>query len=247
MTKILSYRKGGRDMKIGKKIIVLLCIMLGMLFFNTLRVEALTFEYGNNDNLKVNDTIQIGFNDYTNKSNNLYCVEKGDFIEAERKKYEVVGRVQIKLDKIVINYKGKDKVTLMDRGTNGREYNRKLAMAIVTLDNEDLKYFLWGYFGTWIDKLNRDNNDKLIPENFAKRISDLKNKSDQETVRKEYEKLCEELKDKIDEGTYQIDDKLSVDTSLARFKNKMMDGMEYTRIGPFKMKGKPSRSENKGN
>lgn len=136
----------------------------------------------------------------------------------------------------------------MTDGTKDRAYNRKLAMAIITLDNEDLKYFLWGYFGTWIEKLNRDNNDELIPENFAKRISDIKSNSEREEIRKEYEELCEKLKDKIDEGTYQIDDKLSVDTSLARFKIKTMDdGMEYTRIGPFKMKGKPSRSKNKGN
>lgn len=101
-------------MRIAKKIIVLLCIMLGMLFFNTLKVEAMTFEY-DNKKLSVGDTIDIGFQDYMKKNNNLYCVEKGDFVEKRRREYEVVGRVQIKSDKVVIKYEGKDKITLNDR------------------------------------------------------------------------------------------------------------------------------------
>lgn len=91
-------------MRIAKKVIVLLCIMLGMLFFNTLRVEAMTFEYGSNKNLGINDKIKITYSDYINKKNNLYCVEKGDFVKKEGKTYKVIGHVKINKKSIVIDF-----------------------------------------------------------------------------------------------------------------------------------------------
>lgn len=133
----------------------------------------------------------------------------------------------------------------MANGSNDCGYNRKLAMAIATMEQNDLKYFLWGYFGTWIEKINYDigGGEEIIPKKFAKKVEELKSSSEREEIKKRYQQLCNELEDKIDESVSQIDDKLSVDTSSARFRTKMMGGTEYTRIGPFKMKGKPSRSE----
>ena len=238
MTKIVSYRKGGRDMRIAKKVIVLLCIMLGMLFFNTLRVEAkeIILKY-NNKEIDKNDEIEISFSDYTNKDNKLYCVEKGDYVNRKKRKYKVIGRVDIKDNVTTIEY-GKEKHLL-----DSSDSDKKLAMAIATMKSEDLKYFLWGYFGTWVEKLNKDNNNIMIPENFARKVGDLKSSSEIKEIKERYQQLCNELEDKIDESVYQIDDKLSVEASSARFRTKMMDGTEYTRIGPFKMKGKPSRSK----
>lgn len=208
-------------MKITKKILVILFIMMVMLGIGISKVEAKNLPHSISE-LKIDKTYRIKHADYE-KWNKLFCVKKGHKLSSAGANYELIKKVHINND--VSKVKGQDFTV------EGQPANRKLALAIATLNSSgvknqtDLQKFLWGYFEKWVQQVGVEHG---IPKAFAT-YHPVSN----------YEEISAELKEDIkdiEDSTDRLQDNTDY-SSINYLSVTLSDNQSYTRVGPFRIKG----------
>ena len=207
-------------MKITKKILVILFIMMVMLGIGISKVEAKNLPHSISE-LKIGTTYRIKHADYE-KWNKLFCVKKGHKLSSTGANYELIKKVHINND--VSKVKGQDFTV------EGQPANRKLALAIATLDRSgaknqtDLQKFLWGYFEKWVQQVGVEHG---IPKAFATY-----------TPVSNYKEISAELKEDIEDiedSTERLQDNTDYQ-SINYLTVRLSDNNLYTRVGPFRIK-----------
>lgn len=210
-------------MKITKKILVILFIMMVMLGIGISKVDAFSLKSADLDK-----EFHIGYDDYHDTSNHLFCVEKGQSMHRNGRKYTVKEHIKIENFKSwEITKNGKKK----KNSTFSSDYNKKLATAIATLDSKDLQIFLWGYFEKWVTNFGHIKYNERISENFATK----KNITG-------YDEVSQDVKETIDdmeEAASNFED--GTDYKKINYRTITIEGTDYIRVGPYKINGMSSQ------
>lgn len=229
-----------------KKIVILFFMIIGILILGMLQVYA----QGSNletsgslastspSKLKLNGVYHIGYNEY-HKLDNLFCAEKGQKQWRDGRDYKVIAHVRIENSKAwLMNNKGEKRKTSEFSTENAKiskDYNKKLATAIATLKPEKLKYFIWGYFDTWVKNVGHkmtytgDTGARDIPANFATYFKDS-----------HYSDLVENVEGDMEEAGSSVEDfEDKTDRGAVKFLTEKIGDKEYWRVGPFNVTGVP--------
>ena len=171
-----------------------------------------------------------GFQQYNN-NNNIFCVQKGQKLRSAGTQYDLIAKIQIENSTSSgKNMKGINKVVSTENSKVSKDYNKKLATAIVTLgnDKEKMKKFMWGFFDTWIEKVGHPSYG--IPSAFSKT-----------TELDPYDKVDDSIEEEMQHMTASVDDFEDItDREKIAFKTVKIDNKDYVRIGPYQVTGIPS-------
>ena len=236
-------------MKITKKIIIILAFMITMIAtLGIAKVDAagplptkdndgVNIDYSK---LKLNASYHIAYKDDYLKKPRLYCVEEGQHLNSKGEDYKLMKHIRIENSQSwTINSKGKKlkKQTVSTENKKiSKDYNKKLAIAIATLDKEemkekeksDLQCFLWGDFKTWVDKVGKATHK--VPSDFA-----IKKQGEN------FKEIDEEVEEKLEDMLSSVDDFEDVtDYNNITFEPIKIGKEEFEKIGPFKLTGIPS-------
>lgn len=180
--------------------------------------------------LKRNKSYKIGFQQYEH-NNNIFCVQKGQRLWSVGTTYKLIAKINIENSTSSgKNMKGNNKVVSTENSKISKDYNKKLATAIVTLGNnkEKMKSFMWGFFDTWIEKVGHPSYG--ISSAFAKT-----------TELNTYDKIDDSIEEEIQNMTASVDDFENItDIDKIAFKTVTIDNKDYVRIGPYQVTGIPS-------
>lgn len=230
-------------MKITKKIIMILSLMIiAILTLGMAKVNAADLPISGNTitgrSLNFNTTYHITYPNYRNL-NNLFCVEKGQKLSSQGTDYKLIKHIKIKDSTSWSVNRNTGNLSLKQRKSTANEkiskdYNKKLATAIATLDNSgakesnDLQYFLWGYFNTW----NRNVGSVFhgVPVNFSTKQQ-----------AGNYAEIDGEIEEKLEDINSSVDDLTDeTDYNKITFQTIQINKKDFVKIGPFKISGIPS-------
>lgn len=224
-------------MKKVKKIIVLLIAMIAIIALNVSTVDAARIIPNNNGKISVNElrrnrSYRIGFQEYHN-NNNIFCVQKGQRLWSSRTTYKLIAKIEIEnsTSKGIPVNGGRSKEVSTESSKVSKDYNRKLATAIVKLGNnkEKMKSFMWGFFDTWVEKVGHPYYK--IPSAFAKT-----------TELNSFDKVDDQIEKEIKDSVDSVDDDFKSITNEEKiaFKDVKINNKDYIRIGPYQVSGIPS-------